>query len=102
MRESSSKNEKIAKKLMLELLKNRGFQKLWHEAALDSATTSSNLQSPPSASHNNYNIEDDNIVAGSPSIDSITAAQVVEELSNNIILTIENFLRNCNLYLFYI
>uniref|UniRef100_A0AC35FL21 Uncharacterized protein n=1 Tax=Panagrolaimus sp. PS1159 TaxID=55785 RepID=A0AC35FL21_9BILA len=86
-----SKSNELADKLMSELISSRGFQKLWQETALELVGDSQQHQPSHSDKYDNNHI---NEINSSPNIDSITAGQVVEELSSNIILTVENFLRN--------
>uniref|UniRef100_A0A914ZAB8 Uncharacterized protein n=1 Tax=Panagrolaimus superbus TaxID=310955 RepID=A0A914ZAB8_9BILA len=96
-----SRSNELADKLMSELLSNRGFQKIWQETALELSVSDRDPQHEQLSHSGEY---DDNFIFdknASPSIDSITAGQVVEELSSNITLTIENFLRSLPLALPY-
>ena len=86
MRMRESKSYEIAAKIMTELLSNRGFQRIWQETTVDLA---SHRERQPSRAL------DDDIGNSAPPLDSVTAAQVVEELSSNINLTVENFMRSC-------
>jgi hypothetical protein len=94
-----SKSNELADKLMSELISSRGFQKLWQEAALELAGDSQQQQQQQTSHSDEFDNNYINEINSSPNIDSITAGQVVEELSSNIILTVENFFKKSSTWI---